>query len=98
MIAIVCVLAVGFITVAPFLQQEAYSGADQYDYDAYKVYSFATGEFLYYSIVGGGLTNTSHYGYYHDPGSSTTALEHAYNWPGGHDTNVNMHILGSIWI
>ena len=97
MIAIVCILAVGFVTVAPFLQQEASGGADQYDYDAYELRSFATGEHLGYRIVDGGLIRTSHYGYYHDPGSSTAAYEHRQNWPAGHIPIVILNILGTIW-
>lgn len=97
-IAIVCILAVGFVTVAPFLQQEASGGADQYDYEVYKLMSFATGKHIGYRIEDGGLTRTSHYGYYHDPGSATAAYEHRLNWPDGHDTHVNLHILGTIWV
>lgn len=98
MIAIVCILAVGFVTVAPFLQQEASGGADQYDYDAYELWSFATGEHIGYRIEAGGLTRTSHYGYYHDPGSSTAAYEHRQNWPAGHAASVNLNILGIRWV
>ena len=98
MIAIVCILAVGFVTVAPFLQQEASGVADQYDYEGYKVMSFATGEHIGYADVTGGLTRTSHYGYYHDPGSATAAYEHRQNWPDGHDIHVNMYVLGIIWV
>ncbi len=94
MIAIVCIFAVGFMAVTPFLLQDAYGGADQYDYDAYKVYSWATGEFIGYYIVSGGLTYTDHYNYYHYPGSEVTAWEHRLAWPNGHSTNVNMNILG----
>ena len=97
-IAIVCILAVGFVTVAPFLQQEAHGGADQYDFDAYKLMSFATGEHVGYRIEAGGLTRTSHYGYYHDPGSSTAAYEHRQNWPAGHAVSVNLNILGIRWV
>lgn len=98
MITIVCILAVGFISVGPFFLQAAYGGADQYDYDAYKLYSFATGKFIGYEIVRGGVTHTDHYNYYHYPGSSTAAWEHRRTWPGGHDVNINMHILGKKWI
>jgi len=98
MIAIVCILSVGFVTVAPFLQQEAYGGADQYDYDANEIRSFATGQVVGYQIVSGGVVNTSHYGYYHNPGSSTAAWEHRQNWPSGHGGTINMNIVGTIWV
>lgn len=70
---------IAFVTVAPFLQQEASGGADQYNYDACELRSFATGEVLGYNLVEGGLTRTNHYGYYHDPGSATAAYEHFLN-------------------
>ena len=98
MIAIVCILAVGFISIAPFLLQEVYGCEDQYDYDVYKVYSWVTGEFIGYEIVGGGVTHTAHYDYYHYPGSAATAWEHRQAWPAGHDVNINLHILGKKYI
>ena len=90
MIAIVSILAVGFITVAPFLPQEAYGGADQYDYDAYELRYYPTGQFAGRIIVGGGLVQTSHWGYYHSPGAP------GHSW--GHSVITNINIIGIIWI
>ena len=99
MIAIACICAVGFGTVAPFLQQEAYGGADEYQGDAYEVRSFATGQVVTYDVQpGGGPVNTSHYGYYHNPGSSTAAWEHYQTWPSGHSTTLNLNIIGTRWV
>ena len=98
MIAIVCMLAGGFVTVAPFLQQDAHGGADEYEYDAYKVMSFATGQHIGWSTVGGGPVDTSHYGYYHNPGSATAAWEHIQNWPWGHGQFIQMNQVGVIWV
>jgi len=99
-IAIVYILAMGFVTVAPFLQQDAYGGADEYDCDGYEIRSFATGQVVGYEVVQGTtvVRNTSHYGYYHDPGSSTAAWEHRQNWPSGHGATLNMNIIGTRWI
>jgi len=97
--AIVCILAALFITVAPEWQQDAYGGADAYEYDAIEIRSFATGEVIDYDIQqGGGAVHTSHYGHYHDPGSSTAAWEHYQNWPDGHGGTVTLNIIGTRWI
>ena len=98
MITLICILAVGFVSIASFFLQEANAGADLYDYDAYKLYSWATGEFLGYYIVGGGVTHTDHYNYYHNPGSSTAAWEHRQAWPAGHIPHVNMHIIAILYV
>ncbi len=98
MITIVCILAVGFVSIAPFFSQEVYAGADEYEYDVYEVYSFATGEFLGYEIISGGVVHTSHYTYYHYPGSSTTAWEHRQAWPAGHGAIVYFNVLGKKWV
>ena len=95
---LVCILAIGFLTVAPFLQQDAAADADEYDCVAYEVRSFAYGP-LGHLIVSATPRNTSHYGYYHNPGSSTTAYEHRQNWPSGHPHIKHItQVLGTIWV
>lgn len=98
MITIVCILAVGFVSIAPFFSQDAYAGVWSYYRECYKVYSFATGEFLYYDVEYQEVQYNNHYTYYHYPGNSTTAWEHAQaygQW--GHDTYYLNNILGERW-
>ena len=97
MITIVCILAVGFVSVAPFFLQEANAGADKYYKEGYKVYSFATGEFLRYDDVYEEAMHTPHYNYYHYPGSALTAWEHYQTWPDGHGYFTVRKILGTKW-
>lgn len=98
MITIVCILAVGFVSVAPFFLQEANAGPDLIYWEAYKVYSFETGEFIGHYVVYSAVVNTAHYSYYHSPGSATAAWEHRQTWPGGHTPVVDIKVLGKIYI
>ena len=98
MIAIVCILAVGFVSIAPFFLQDAYGGVWQYYRESYKVMSFATGEFLRWDDRYEEVVHNNHYTYYHYPGNSTTAWEHAQAYGvGGHDTYVLRKVLGTNW-
>ena len=97
-ITLICILAVGFVSIAHFFLQDAYGGADLYEYDAYEVYSWATQAFVEYEIVSGGASHTDHYTYYHYPGSSTTAWEHYQAWPSGHPDDTDYNAIGRKWI
>ena len=97
-LTIFCCLSIGFMTVAPFFQREAYGGADEFDCDAYEVRSFATGQVVGHRIVSGVPVNTSHYGYYHNPGSTTAAWAHYQTWPNGHGAALRLNIIGTIWV
>lgn len=98
MIAIVCILTVGFISIAPFFLQEANAGIDQYYQEGYKIYSFHTGEHIGYAIVHSEVIHTDHYNYYHYPGSAVTALEHRQAWPAGHIPEIDIYVLGIIYV
>ena len=99
MITIVCILTVGFISVAPFFLQEANAGEDRVYVEAYKIYSFHTGEHIDWEIVYVEVIHTDHYNYYHYPGNALTAWEHRQAWPAGHgDPTFEMYILGKKWI
>ena len=99
MIAIVCILAVGFVSVAPFFLQEANAGADRIYWEAYKLYSFHTGEHIGWYVVHDEVIHTDHYNYYHYPGSEVTAWEHRKAWPDGHgNPEIDVYVLGKIWI
>ena len=74
--AIVCILAVGFVSVAPFFLQDAYARVWSYYREGHKVYSFA-GEYLRFDVVYEEVQESDHNTYYHYPGNSTTAWEHA---------------------
>ena len=98
MITIVCILAVGFVSVAPFFSQDAYAGVWEYYKESYEVYSFATGHFLRWDVQYEEVIHENHYTYYHDPGNSTTEWEHyqAY-YPSGHSVYNHHHVLGKKW-
>ena len=99
MITIICILAVGFVTVAPFLQQETYAGEDLYECDAIEVRSFATNKIIDYDLIPPLVrVNTNHYDYYHNSGSCSAIWEHYLNWPDGHPTNVDKNIIGTRWV
>ena len=99
MIAIVCILAVGFISVAPLFLQDAYAGVWAYDREGHNVYSFATDEFLRFDVVYKEIQYNNHYTYYHYPGNTTTAWEHAqsYPLPEGHPIYNLDYNLGDKW-
>ena len=99
MITIACILAVGFVTVAPFLQQETYAGADVYDCDGIEVYSFSTQTLVAIDIVPGtGVPrSTDHTSYYHS-GSCTAQWDHYQTWPSGHSAMVFYTPVGVRWV
>ncbi len=94
MITLICILAVGFVSIAHFFLQDAYGGADRVYKESYKVYSFATNKFLRYDDVHVEVLHTPHYTYYHYPGNSTTTWEHYQAWPAEHGHFVDREILG----
>ena len=98
MIAIACILAVAFISVAPFFLQEANAGADRYYQEGYKIFSFHTGEHIGWAVVYSDVIHTDHYDYYHYPGSAVASLEHAYTWPDGHGENIDIYVLGHRYV
>ena len=99
MITIVCILAVGFVTVAPFLQQETYAGVDEYECDAIEVYSLRTGKLVDVDIVSGTIVarNTNHTSYYHS-GSCTALWDHYLTFPDGHGAWMFYNPVGKRWV
>lgn len=98
MIAIVCILTVGFISIAPVFLQDAYGGVWQYYRESYEVYSFATGKFLRWDDRYEEVVHNDHYTYYHYPGNSLTAWEHAQAYDvWGHAYYVLRYVLGKKW-
>lgn len=97
MIVLICILAVGFVSVVSVFLQDAYAGVWEYYKESYAVYSFATGEFLRWDDEYEEVVHDDHYTYYHYPGNSTTEWEHYKAYPEGHNTSIDRYVLGKKW-
>ena len=98
MIAVVCILSVGFVSVAPVFLQEANADADAKEREVYAVYSKKTKKFIRYETVSEWAVHTDHYTYYHYPGSATAAWDHYQTWPDGHPYAVRVTVIGKKWV